>query len=696
MIAELLGATAAAGLAAFVFVRANRRSPATAPAPVNEIARRVPDNPMRATRNPAQLPILSHARLIEVTRADPLLELIRVRLMFEPSAFENDILSVIERFTEFVQLLPASESHHHAQPGGLLIHLLECAANACALRQGFRLPKGAAPEEQLRLSSRWSAAVFYAALLHDVGKPVSDLCVDLYSPDSSFLRQWSPIAGCMTKTIDAGFYQVDFKQRSYEQHKQLPVILLRDFLKPRTLQWLAESPQVMQELVDFLGGTESSKDGILHGIVVKADMESVASNLRHGPRVRFATARAVPLVERLMNALHYLLANQQVTLNRPGAVCFIDPGGKDAWFVAGSLATLVRDTLSRLEERDTGAAGIPTDNNRLFDTWAEYGAGIVTESGRAIWHIEVSIGDWVQSFTVLRFALSSCFSDGARPKPLHGVITIIGGAPSPELSDGGSTLTSKDVSDGSGAPLVEASCGYQTPEQPPAVDPRQQVLVLNQPTPTSVDLPEPEHPASQGAAPAALQKSPELSPAAALLASWQTERRKGLPAPTMTAPIRPAPAGSASKAVAPAVNKDERRQAVDRFISYLQQGIGGGSIEYNTAQSMVHFVPEGMLVLTPRAFKEYVAVHGRHGEGEGSDAKADWQALQQDIQKTGVAVRDGTSFILTYATRNPTQSHLNCYLIPDPERWFNPLPPPNPVLVSKRRSVPTSKDLVQS
>jgi hypothetical protein len=46
---------------------------------------------------------------------------------FSTEAMDADVWPLLIKFSEFVQLLPASESHHHAQPGGLLIHLLECA-----------------------------------------------------------------------------------------------------------------------------------------------------------------------------------------------------------------------------------------------------------------------------------------------------------------------------------------------------------------------------------------------------------------------------------------------------------------------------------------------------------------------------------------------------------------------------------------
>jgi integrating conjugative element relaxase (TIGR03760 family) len=85
----------------------------------------------------------------------------------------------LERYAELVQRFPASESHHHAYPGGMLDHGLEIVAYALKLRQSHLLPAGASPEDQAVQSEAWTAAVAYAALLHDIGKIAVDLHVEL-------------------------------------------------------------------------------------------------------------------------------------------------------------------------------------------------------------------------------------------------------------------------------------------------------------------------------------------------------------------------------------------------------------------------------------------------------------------------------------------------------------------------------------
>lgn len=60
----------------------------------------------------------------------------------------------------------------------MLDHGLEVVACALKLRQSHLLPCGAAPETQAAQSEAWTAAVAYAALLHDLGKIAVNLHVE--------------------------------------------------------------------------------------------------------------------------------------------------------------------------------------------------------------------------------------------------------------------------------------------------------------------------------------------------------------------------------------------------------------------------------------------------------------------------------------------------------------------------------------
>lgn len=102
--------------------------------------------------------------------------------------FDSWILTAIYRFAALVQLLPASQSHHHSIPGGLLDHSLEVACNAIRLRQGYLLPPEAGAEEQARQASAWTVTVVCAALLHDTGKIAVDM--KIHQRDGTRWHPW--------------------------------------------------------------------------------------------------------------------------------------------------------------------------------------------------------------------------------------------------------------------------------------------------------------------------------------------------------------------------------------------------------------------------------------------------------------------------------------------------------------------------
>ncbi|MBK9349927.1 MAG: DNA-binding domain-containing protein [Sulfuritalea sp.] len=55
--------------------------------------------------------------------------------------------------------------------------------------------------------------------------------------------------------------------------------------------------------------------------------------------------------------------------------------------------------------------------------------------------------------------------------------------------------------------------------------------------------------------------------------------------------------------------------AAGRFMAWLQQGLADGTLPVNVAGALVHFVPEGMLLVSPRIFREFATRFGEDGHG---------------------------------------------------------------------------------
>jgi integrating conjugative element relaxase (TIGR03760 family) len=654
-----------------------------------------------ASRPAEQLSIETGQALFERTGMTGTVELIRNRLGLSSDNWKNDALPVLVNYAEFVQLLPASESHHHAQPGGLLIHTLEVASYALTARQGMKLPPGATPEDQVRAASVWTMGVLLAAMLHDVGKPISDVLVHLYGEEPRrCLGQWNALAGSMSHWSGASHYVVDFPdQKNYESHQRLGVALLHALVPSRTLNWLATDTRLLPELLSYLDGKDQ---GVFSEIVSKADSYSVAANLSAGTRVRFARARQAPLIERLMIGLRTLVSEGHVPVNRPGATLFVDPDGEHAWLVSAVIAEKVRKLLEEREQRLGHAAGIPTDNTRLFDTWQEYGASVSPppEFGKgSVWWVRIDIEGWSQVLTVLKFKMEILFGSDPkiqRPLALRGSITPI----DPALAKADRETESRATEEAAVLYTSPAEVGQEDSQSAQIADPShspagglENLLVqydsAGRPVkPASkVDTvesridQEPPAPIHTAASVSTKVESEFLDAAESVSAMHSTAPASvGSPATVQAFVIpkaKPAPKNKAYGA--------EARPNAEAFMTWVQQSLGNGELTYNESESVVHFVAEGMALVTPKAFKLYLEQHSYQGD-LGSSASP-LNALQRDIQKGGYTMRnkgDKSSFHkykVIQADGQEGTATITTYVIPNPQAYIRPVPSPNPLLV---------------
>lgn len=587
-----------------------------------------------ATLAEGELPVLNFDKLVGRTGTTHVVNALRAKLGFPREMFDAVVQPVIAAFAEFVQLLPASESHHHAEPGGLFTHTMEVVSFALDYRRGQILPKGAPPEAIGEQAHRWTYAVFVAALLHDVGKPIADLRVCLRK-GASRSEPWSPLAGSMP-ACGATSYLVEFvarDSRQYELHGKLPVLLLNRFVPASILGWCSVDGGLVRELLSYLAGEKAVGEGMLHQLVSRADSDSVRRNLAGGSRVRFATARRIPLIEQLMHALRAMLQEGgRLPLNRSGAAGWVYGG--DIWFVSKRLADEVREYLIAMGSTEDG---IPSDNQRLFDTWQEYGAAIPNpKTGGAVWDVTVVGPDYEHPLTVLRFPLSVLFKQPELyPAAMRGRIEIKERKPDKDKA-------SKEVHET--APEEQVVEEYLE-----AVEERTQ-------------------PGADAEAP-----NPERS------------------APMLRAAVEPAWLGAAGGKLRTGAGAPE---AALRFIGWVQEGLASGRMRFNESGALVHFVPEGMLLVSPRIFREFAKVHGEDGRGTAAagEAAQPGKGIQRQLLRAAWHVQaDKGVNILTYQVVRGGRpiSQLSGVVIEQPARFVNPVPPANPVLV---RTAPAQRE----
>lgn len=116
-----------------------------------------------------------------------------------------------------------------------------------------------------------------------------------------------------------------------------------------------------------------------------------------------------------------------------------------------------------------------------------------------------------------------------------------------------------------------------------------------------------------------------------------------------------------------------------QFMAWLRQGVSDGTLPINRPDALVHVVAEGLLLASPRIFREFA--RERAAAEPASDAV---KRVQRDVLRAGWHVRaDGGVNMLCYErTRNgrgPTR--VNGIVIRDPQRFIDPLPAIDTTLV---------------
>ena len=582
-------------------------------------------------------------------RRQKLLEHIWQRTSLSRKQFASLYRAPLERYAELVQAFPASEAHHHAYPGGMLDHGLEIVAYSLKLRQSHLLPIGASPEDQAAQAEAWTAAVAYAALLHDIGKVAVDLHVELADGST-----WHPWHGPLRQP-----YRFRYRDdREYRLHSAATGLLYQQLLNRDLLDWLSGYPSLWAPLLYVLAG-QYEHAGVLGELVVQADRASVAQELGGDP----ARAMAAPkhsLQRKLVNGLRYLL-KEELKLNQPEA--------SDGWLTEDAL-WLVSKTVSdklRAHLLSQGVDGIPANNTAVFNVLQDHAMLQPTASGKAIWRATItSESGWSHAFTLLRLAPALIWEPSERPSPFAGTVTVDNAgeaedgprpsAPDAALLPGAAVATEKEPAASSRPDQSGGSHAIPPSTQRNPADPLESMLAMFETTPEpeqSVEAP------PEGADDAAVPLDPPAS-------------APGPSAPTAA----PAPHDFASFT---------GRPSGEHFMAWLKQAVQTRKLIINDAKALVHTVSDTVYLISPGVFQRYAQEHPTIGPLAKDAALQDWQWVQKRFEKLGLHRKQPSGLnIRTCEVMGPRKTRqVHGYLLEDPSHIFDAVPPNNPYLSLK-------------
>jgi integrating conjugative element relaxase (TIGR03760 family) len=496
----------------------------------------------------------------------------------------------LHQYIESVQLAPASAFHHHAGPGGLVIHTLDVIDHALRKRKSYNLPQQSTPEVIAQQEHVWTYAIFAGALLHDIGKLVCNTKLVLETG-----AVWTPHHASILES-GATHYKVLFERAEYKLHTRLSNGFLH-LLPPRGRGWLAQFPDILAQLTGWLAG-EAYDWGVIGEIVRQADGESVAKNLKlGGDRNRFPNAPSVPLVDKLTTALRQLLDEGQLKINRrDGSAGWCD--GLYTYLVCGTVADAVRSHLL-----SAGATEVPVDNSRIFDTWQEHGFVHSTPDGGAIWHLTINEK---LTLTVLKFETGRIFHPSRRPEAFTGQLAISANKPIAHAASKTAT------------PLPSPTEGVEAPNAShaqPNKDEAERALTESVGSPNTSSTqsnrfePENDEPQSVGTPNTQVEadneasknhnNAPNQTHNSHVKSFYMADEQE----PTSSSDHKPAPNSPQNARDAPKSLSLDDSDIGLHFLNWIKSGLQENRIMVNRSDALLHTVKEGVLIVSPKAFK---------------------------------------------------------------------------------------------
>lgn len=247
------------------------------------------------------------------------------RLALRKEEVDRLLMPLLTRLIDFVNVLPASENHHHSGVCGLFVHSIQCASASVTVAERSLQGTGATLSQRYRNRPRWLLAAGVMGLIHDVGK-IFDIEVvaengNKWDPFSNSLWAW---------TAQAGIKQVFVLWRPNRVHKQHELRSIR----------LVYSRLITNDLMSYLSAVSGDAllgaidDAIVFGsgplgeILKEADAESIRQD---GEKRRVLgatyTQSASPLVTPILSAMGKLIESGLWSVNKNDSPVYVTRQG---------------------------------------------------------------------------------------------------------------------------------------------------------------------------------------------------------------------------------------------------------------------------------------------------------------------------------------------------------------------------------
>lgn len=235
--------------------------------------------------------------------------------------YKKILLPFISQYASFVHLLPASEHQHHRGLGGLFRHGLEVAYQAMLLGDRIMLSTTGTPQERIANEAKWRFACLCAGLLHDIGKPITDL----YITDKNGAYIWNPLTETLDhwlKSNNVKKYFVHWRADRYRKHEEAGILSLNLLLTidVRNYLMIKNNSDIIEAVLHSIS---NKSDDIFSRIIVKADVYSATEDMKYYNLTKDEIACGVPTDRFILDAIRELLVQKIWKVNQIGAAVFV-------------------------------------------------------------------------------------------------------------------------------------------------------------------------------------------------------------------------------------------------------------------------------------------------------------------------------------------------------------------------------------
>ena len=357
--------------------------------------------------DPHQL-LYSQKELVDRLRLSCGLNELQYRELLEP---------MLLRYASFVHLLPASEIHHHRGVGGLLRHGLEVAYLALRSSDSVIFSFDDTPQERRLNEPRWRFACCTAGLMHDLGKPITDMTVT----DENGGLEWNPLTENLYDWLRENRlkkYFLHWRPNRHLKHEEAGILGVESVITPEVKKYLRlrGSTSIIESVLHAVSHTAT--DEPLVKIVLKADSDSVEKDRLCNCYDPALAMVGLPADRYIFDAIRQLVSSGKWKINVPGgAVLYMKDGTYIDW-------SFFRDVTALLD--DEKIPGIPRSKETVADLIIDSGAGIANVTdGHRYRYFEI-MPDLSPTVKVLALKIDSIdrIYSGALPNPLDNLLEL--------------------------------------------------------------------------------------------------------------------------------------------------------------------------------------------------------------------------------------------------------------------------------